>query len=72
MYKVVKTNRAATTENGCKFKPLLTLADEYGGRAQLHYDDHCLVVDLKQSSGKYRRTPYIFREALEAIKTNNL
>ena len=68
MYKVVKTDKSATLHNGSKFKPLLTLADEHGGRAQFSEDDHCLVLRLKLPNGKYRTTPYIFPEARAVIK----
>ena len=68
MYKLlVKPDRKATRNNGVEFKPLMTLADKYGGRAQFTYDDHCLILLLKQGDGTYKTTPYIFPEALEAI-----
>ena len=41
MYKVVETDKQILWNSVCT--PLLTLADEYGGRAQIVEDDHCCV-----------------------------
>ena len=48
MYKQVETDKVATLDNGVKFTPIATLADESGGRAQIHIDDHCYVVSLQR------------------------
>ena len=52
MYKVIETDKEVKW-NGI-VNPLLTLADENGGRAQIVRDDHCLVLLLK--SDGYRPT----------------
>jgi hypothetical protein len=49
--------------------PICTLADEYGGRAQIIEDDHCLVLFLlRNESGRYRSTAWWFKEAVEAVR----
>jgi len=48
--------------------PVATLADEYGGRAQVVVDDHCYVLHLKQEDGRYKHTAWWFREAVEALR----
>lgn len=81
MYKIVETDKEISwfelgnVDNKHTITPILTLADEYGGRCQIVVDDHCYKLMLKQKpEGKittewYKTTPYIFREALEALKT---
>ena len=66
MYEVVKTDTNITWNS--KLVPMITLADEYGGRAQIVEDDHCLVLLLKTDAG-YKPTYWWFREAIEAINT---
>ena len=68
IYKKVKTDLEYTLDNDEKSKPIATLADEYGGRCQISTDDHCYVLRLKQANGKYKTTPYIFKEAFEVLK----
>jgi len=68
MYKQVETDKDATLYNGVKFTPVATLADESGGRAQIHIDDHCYVLTLQRDQG-YVNTPWIFPEAFEVLKT---
>ncbi len=69
MYKLLKRpDKKVKRGNGVEFKPIMTLSDKYGGRVQFSYDDHCLVLSLKQGDGTYKLTPYIFPEALDAIK----
>jgi len=68
MYKLLaKPDKRAVRDNGVEFKPFMTLSDKYGGRAQFTYDDHCLILLLKQDDGTYKITPYIFPDALWAI-----
>ena len=67
MYRIVETDGQVRWNS--LVQPLLTLADEYGGRAQIVKDDHCLVLLLKQSDDRYKPTRWWFREAVEAIKT---
>ena len=69
MYKLLrKPDKKAVLHNGVEFKPIMTLSDKYGGRAQFSYDDHCLVLRLIQEDGTYKNTTHVFPEALGAIK----
>lgn len=79
MYKVIETDKQIRW-NGI-VHPLVTLADEYGGRAQIVPDDHCLVLLLKTNPDvpnvpseespvcAYKPTCWWFREAVSAIVT---
>ena len=69
MYKQVETDKNAVLDNGVEFTPIATLANEYGGRCQISIDDHCYILRLKQSDGKYKTTAWIFPEAFEVLKT---
>ena len=69
MYKQVETDQNAVLDNGVEFTPVATLADEYGGRCQISIDDHCYILRLKQSDGRYKTTAWIFPEAFEVLKT---
>lgn len=48
--------------------PLVTLADEHGGRAQITIDDGCFVLLLEQPNGLYKPTCWWFQEAVDAVK----
>lgn len=67
-YKRVETDESYTTISGSKNTPIATLADEYGGRAQIGIDDSCYVLYLIQEDGRYKRTAWIFPEAHEALR----
>jgi len=67
MYKKIKTDKECLMENGTIFNPIATLADEYGGRVQVDIDDHCYVLKIRLDHGKYRMTPYIFREVFDVL-----
>ena len=67
-YKRVETDESFTTISGSINTPVATLADEYGGRAQIGVDDHCYVLYLLQEDGSYKRTAWIFSEAHEVLK----
>lgn len=70
MYKQIKTDKEYMLENGEMVQPVATLADEYGGRCQIDIDDHCYILRLRNSeTGRYKKTPYIFREAFEVLVT---
>lgn len=81
MYKIVETDKEISwcelgNINGDRtIYPIVTLADEYGGRCQIVVDDHCYKLMLIQkptdkiTTEWYKTTPYIFREAFEALKT---
>jgi len=69
MYKKVDLEIKVIDINGNEFNPVMTLADEYGGRCQISLDDKCYVLYLRQRDARYRSTPYIFPEALAALKT---
>lgn len=72
MYRIVETDKEATW-NGI-VTPLLTLADEYGGRAQIVEDDHCLIlllkggVDTEATGYGYKPSYWWFPEAVEAMR----
>lgn len=67
-YKRVETDKSFVTESGSTNTPVATLADEYGGRAQIGTDDHCYVLYLLQEDGRYKRTAWVFSEAHEVLK----
>ena len=69
MYKKIKTDKQYELDNGVICEPVATLSDEYGGRLQIDIDDHCYVLRLKKQDGKYKTTPYIFREAFNVLTT---
>lgn len=62
MYKVVEVDKTL----GVGSKPLVELADEYGGRAKIVKDDHCLVLFVDIGNG-FKPATHWFREAVEAI-----
>ena len=68
MYLVVPTDKRIQSESGGYSTPLMTLADEYGGRAQIVEDDHCLVLMLRQSDNTYKSTTHWFSEAILALR----
>ena len=68
MYKQVETDSEASWTGGGTFKPVATLAAEYG-RAQITEDDGCYVLLLYQSNGLYKPTPWIFPEAFEVLRS---
>ena len=71
MYKVVETDKSAKNEFGSELHPILTLADEYGGRVQIGIDDHCYVCYLKHEVGDkifYRSITHLFRELHGALR----
>lgn len=67
-YKKVETDESYTTTGGSIGTPVATLADEYGGRAQIGTDDGCYVLYLLQEDGSYKHTAWIFPEAHEVLK----
>lgn len=67
MYKVKDVGAVLWGKN--KVKPLVTLADEYGGKAAIVEDDHCLVLLLNVGE-EYKPVYWWFREAIEAIPKN--
>jgi len=71
MYKQIRTDKTFQWDNddGSFGTPVATLADEWGGRAQIVKDDHCYLVMLKQSNARYKQTAWIFPEAFEVLKT---
>lgn len=68
MYKQIKTDKEVILENGTTITPIRTLSDGYG-RCQIHIDDHCYVISLRKTTGKYKNTTYIFPEVFEVLKT---
>lgn len=68
MFKRVETDKEATLKNGTVFNPVVTLADESGGRVQIMSEAGCYVLCVKRE-GAYVFTPYIFREAFDVLRT---
>ncbi len=66
-YTQVQADDSIETTNGEKYPPVATLADEYGGRAQIILDDGCYVVCLRRAGNVYAPTSWIFREAWEVL-----
>ena len=56
--------------NDNSVKPLVTLADEHGCRAQIVLDDHCYVLLLRRAGvvDHYEPTYWWFKEAFVAIR----
>jgi len=71
MYKQIETDKSFQWDNndGSFDTPLATLADEWGGRAQITVDDHCYVILLRGRNGRYKQTAWIFPEAFDVLKT---
>lgn len=67
MYQIVKTDSAEEVHG--HRTPVLTLADEYGGRCQIVVDDKCYMLLLKREDGSYFSTDHIFPEAFAALMT---
>jgi len=64
VYKVVETDTNETWD--FRGKPLVGLEDEYGGRAKIVIDDHCLVLFVDTGDG-FKPATHWFREAVDAI-----
>jgi len=67
-YEREATDEKVMMDNREDMHPVATLADEYGGRAQIDVDDGCYVLYLKQPDDTYKKTWYIFPEAHEMLK----
>jgi len=67
-YKRVDTDKKIILDNGVEASPVATLADEYGGRAQIIVDDNCYMLHLIQDDRTYKYTAWIFPEAHEVLK----
>ena len=68
MYQQVETDEEAVLDNGAKFEPVATLADEYGGRVQIDVDDGCYVVCVRQPDGRYVWSSHIFPEVFKVLR----
>jgi hypothetical protein len=70
MYKLQETpDETIRWESGGESSPIATLADQYGGRAQICIDDHCYVLLLQHGkTHKYKVTSWWFREAVEVLQ----
>lgn len=70
MYQQVETDKEFFTPGGSQHVPVATLADEYGGRAQIAVDDHCYVLYLRDTSNGtfYKPTNHIFEEAFKVLR----
>ena len=67
---IAETHKSAEWDNGGHsiFSPVATLEDESGGIAHIAVDDHCYILAIKRSNGKFSPTPYIFKEAFGVLK----
>jgi len=63
-----KTDETIQLTNDEWVRPVATLADKYGGRAQIIVDDDCYVLCLKQESGRYAMVKHWFREAVTVLQ----
>ncbi len=69
MYKQVATEKDVKNQHGTLIEPVATLADEWGGRAQISTDDHCYVLHIGSKNRPYRISSHWFREVVEVLKT---
>ena len=71
MFEVVETDATFTTKSGAEGTPVVTLAGtglNSGARAQIAYDDGCVVLYLAAGAGPYRQTTHWFTEAVLALR----
>lgn len=69
MYQQIPTDNSFVTIGGGHRTPIATLADQYGGRAQIAIDDHCYVLFLRQESGQYKAVYHWWEEVIKLIQT---
>ena len=70
MYKrCIMLDKDASLSNGSLIKPIATLADEYGGRAQIAIDDHCYILYIGSKERSYSASSHWFKEAVEVLQT---
>lgn len=69
MYKQVETEKTFDNGNGVMLEPIATLEEDGGCKCQVISDDGCYVLFLQQPDGYYEHTSWIFKEALEVLKT---
>ncbi len=69
MFVVQKSPVEARTilENGEEVQPLITLVDENRCVAHIIQDDHCFVLVLPCTNGRYRMVKHWFTEAAQAL-----
>jgi len=67
MYKVLDTPDKEVKWGEGSVTPVMTLADEYGGRVQIILDDKCYVCLLKQEDG-YAGIIWLFSELVRALR----
>lgn len=68
MYKQVETTKEIEMDNGVIHYPIATLKDEFGSVCQIISDDHCYIVCLNKTDGKYKPTFHLFKEVLDVLK----
>ena len=69
LWKKVDTDAVIAMQHGSSVVPVATLADNYGGRAQIIWDDGCYVICLVREGNVYVRSPFIFPEAFDILQT---
>jgi hypothetical protein len=69
MYEVlIEPDEVAELIGGEVFKPVLTLADEHGGRSQIFIDDGCYLLANQLSHGEqYAVVSHWYAEAAMAL-----
>jgi len=70
MYRKVKTYNQIKLESGSITKPIISLEDEYGGKAHVVMDDKRYVLVLKHNQNReevYRPTYWWLPEAIKAL-----
>lgn len=68
MYEQIETTKEIEMHNRVIRYPIVTLKNEFDGICPIVNDDHCYIVCLNQTDGKYKPTFHLFREVLEVLK----
>ncbi len=69
MYKQVETTKEIKlSPTSGPTNPVATLKNDSGGVCEIVVDDHCYMLFLKRGD-EYIKTPWIFREAHDVLKT---
>lgn len=67
-YRLTSLDSSFITNHGSIETPIITLADEYGGRSQIAIDDGCYVLyNWAYKSGCYFAVIHWYKEAMNAL-----
>jgi len=69
MYQITETSPSVETRRGCKYSPLITLADEYGGISHIVNDDNCYVLVNGSHEQGFDTVKHWYPEAAKALST---